>query len=75
VSHIDGRKVNYRGKTTWIGLVQGDAPNPGHVRVLWDRPKIQTGIHKVTDLVVIDAPPSQEELSEMFEPPKVIRHQ
>jgi hypothetical protein len=73
MSYIDGRTVNYRGKTTWVGLVQGDANTLGHVRVLWSRPKVQTGVHKVSDLVVIDSPPSQEELAKLAEMPPGFR--
>jgi hypothetical protein len=73
VSYIDGRKVNYRGKKTWIGLVQGDDVKSGHVRVLWSTPKVQTGIHKIIDLVVLDAPPTQEELAKLAEPPQGFR--
>ena len=73
MSLIDGRTVNYRGKTTWVGLVQGDASRADHVRVLWSSPRQQTGVHKVSDLVVIDKAPTQEELAEMLEPPKVAR--
>lgn len=53
MSEIDGRWVNYRGKTSWKGIVQGDAHTPGHVRVDWREPIIQTGIHKLIDLVLM----------------------
>jgi len=66
VSHIDGRKVNFRGKTSWVGMVIGDSSSPGHVRVLWESSRKQTGIHKASDLVVIDEPPTQEDLAAMF---------
>jgi hypothetical protein len=42
------------------------APTPGHWRVDWELPRRQTGIHKRTDLVVVDAPPSQEELAKLL---------
>jgi hypothetical protein len=63
---IDGRRVNYRGKTSWVGIVQGMASTPGHWRVDWESPCRQTGVHKRTDLVVVDAPPSQEELAKLL---------
>jgi hypothetical protein len=66
MSSIDGRKVNFRGRTSWVGLVQGDSGQEGQVRVAWTHPRQQTGIHKVTDLVVIDSPPSQDELKKMY---------
>lgn len=63
---IDGRRVNYRGKTSWVGIVQGMAPTPGHWRVDWESPRRQTGVHKRTDLIVIDSPPSQEDLAKLL---------
>jgi hypothetical protein len=53
MSELDGRHVNYRGKPSWVGIVMGDAHTPGHVRVDWREPIIQTGLHKSTDLVVV----------------------
>jgi hypothetical protein len=66
MSVIDGRKVKFRGKDDWIGLVQGDSYSPGTVRVAWSAPTTRTGIHRVADLEVIDEPPSQEQLAAMF---------
>lgn len=73
MSLIDGRTVNYRGRSTWRGLVQGDASTTGMVRVMWETPRRQTGIHKVTDLEVLDKAPTQEELATMMTPPTVRR--
>ena len=66
MSDIDGRQVNYRTGTDWTGLVIGDSGTPGWVRVHWSSPKNQISPHKITDLVVIDSPPSQEELRKMY---------
>jgi signal transduction histidine kinase len=72
MSDIDGRQVNYRDlkdkddNPVWEGLVMGDSGTPGWVRVHWAKPKNQISPHKVTDLVVIDSPPSQEELRKMY---------
>lgn len=54
MSAIDGRKVNFRDKPDWIGLVQGDSYTPGTVRVQWTEPHVHTGVHAVSDLVVLD---------------------
>jgi hypothetical protein len=66
MSDIDGRRVNYRTSADWEGLVIGDSGIPGWVRVHWAKPKNQISPHKATDLVVIDSPPSQEELRKMY---------
>lgn len=66
MNEIDGRKVSYRGKSTWVGHVQGAASTPNHVRVMWETPRVQTGIHKITDLVVLDREPTQQELVDEF---------
>lgn len=68
MSQIDGRKVSYRGKSTWVGHVQGSASAPDHVRVMWETPRRQTGIHRITDLKVLDSAPTQEELAKLAEP-------
>lgn len=62
---INGRKVSYRGKPDWIGLVQGPS-SPGNVRVHWSAPTNHTGIHRIVDLIVLDEPPTQEELAKLF---------
>lgn len=70
MSTIDGRKVSYRGMPDWIGLVQGDSYTPGTVRVAWTSPRVHTGRHAISDLVVLDTPEdnmSPEEI-EMFRP-------
>ena len=66
MSKIDGRLVNFRGKPEWVGIVMGDNISPGTVRVDWSEPIRQTGIHHVKDLVVLDAPPTQEDLAMMY---------
>ena len=66
MSEIDGRKVSDRGKSDWVGIVQGDASLPGHVRVDWREPRSSTGIHRPMHLVVLDEPPTQEELAKML---------
>jgi hypothetical protein len=40
------------------------------VRVMWETPRRQTGIHKVTDLEVVDRAPTQQELAMMMTPPE-----
>jgi hypothetical protein len=66
VSAIDGRKVKFRGKDDWVGLVQGDSYTPGTVRVAWSEPVSRTGVHRVIDLEAIDEAPTQEDLANMF---------
>lgn len=66
MSSIDGRKVNFRDKPEWVGLVMGDSFTPGTVRVDWSEPIRRTGIHHVKDLVVLDAPPTQDDLKMMY---------
>jgi hypothetical protein len=56
MSLIDGRKVSYRDHPDWIGIVQGDSYTPGNVRVQWRTPRVHTGAHAITDLVVLDKP-------------------
>jgi len=74
VSLIDGRRVQFRGKPDWFGIVQGDSYTPGTVRVSWIAPATRTGIHRIADLEVTDEPPTQEELAKMVEPPRVHRN-
>lgn len=66
MSAIDGRTVQYRDKPNWVGLVLGDSYGPGFVRVRWDEPTQQIGIHRVVDLQILDEPPSQEELARKY---------
>ncbi len=66
MSSIDGRQVHYRGRDDWRGLVIGDDLTPGNVRVAWTHPKRHIGAHSVNDLVVDDAPPSQEQLASLL---------
>ena len=66
MSAIDGRRVRYRGKDDWTGIVQGDSYTPGTVRVAWAEPTSRTGVHRVVDLEVIDTPPTQEDLAALF---------
>jgi hypothetical protein len=70
VSAVDGRKVSYRGLPDWEGIAQGDSYTPGNVRVQWTRPHFHTGVHKVTDLVVLDKPEDNlsPEERELFRP-------
>ena len=71
MSVIDGRKVKFRGKDDWVGLVIGDSYTPGTVRVAWNAPTTRTGIHRTADLEVLDEPPTQEELARLVEPPRI----
>lgn len=70
MSVIDGRKVSYRGMPDWVGIVQGDSYTPGNVRVAWTTPRVHTGRHAISDLVVLDTPESNmtPEQIEMFRP-------
>ncbi len=56
----------FRARENWVGLVVGDSHSPGTVRVHWKEPTNQIGIHQVSDLVVDDAPPSQEDLAALM---------
>lgn len=61
-----GRKVSYRDKPDWVGIVQGDSYTPGNVRVQWSEPTIHTGVHRQVDLVRLDDPPTQEDLAKLM---------
>lgn len=53
MSVIDGRRVTYRGRPDWEGIVMGDGHAPDTVRVDWRKPKVITGTHQLSDLELI----------------------
>lgn len=66
MSDIIGRAVTYRTNDKYTGQVIGTSGTPGWVRVHWATPRNEIGIHKATDLIVTDSPPTQEELRKMY---------
>jgi hypothetical protein len=66
VSAIDGRQVEYRNRSDYKGHVIGDSHTLGNVRVAWTEPYRQIGIHRIEDLVVVDEPPTQEQLAALL---------
>lgn len=63
MSLYDGREVTYRGKPLWKGIIQGDSHRQGDVRVDWREPRRQTGVHRLSDLVLVpkkETPPDDD---------------
>ncbi len=66
MSKIDGRKVRYGNKEDWLGQVIGDSHTEGFVRVAWETPRRQIGIHRIGHLTILDEPATQEELARAY---------